>query len=84
MLCGNDRFLGHSIGFNVQGTNIIFENNVIYNGDDCLAICSPADNIVFRNNYCNGGHGLSIIGQGANGIPADIKNIMYVIHILVG
>ncbi|KAF9783457.1 pectin lyase-like protein [Thelephora terrestris] len=46
--------------FDVGGTNLIFENNNVYNGDDCLMITGPASNIIFRNSYCNGGHGLSV------------------------
>jgi polygalacturonase len=55
---------------------MLFENNVVYNGDDCLAITSPANNIHFRNSYCNGGHGLSIGGLGENGVVADVENIL--------
>lgn len=56
------------------------ENNVVYNGDDCMTISSPARNIVFRNSYCKGGHGLSIGLDNKDGGPAtDIKNVMYVI-----
>jgi polygalacturonase len=31
----------------------------VYNQDDCVAINSGTD-IIFRNGYCSGGHGLSI------------------------
>ena len=60
---------------------MLFENNIVYNGDDCLTIISPAENIHFRNSYCNGGHGLSVGSLGRNGAAADIQNVLYVIHI---
>ena len=31
----------------------------MYNQDDCLAFNS-GNNLVFQNNYCSGGHGISI------------------------
>ena len=61
---------------------MLFENNIIFNGDDCLTVGSPANNIHFRNSYCNGGHGLSIGSLGKGGAVADVQNILYVIHIL--
>jgi len=42
---------------------------------------SPANNIHFRNSYCNGGHGLSI-GPMGKGSTVDIQNVVYVIHTL--
>lgn len=63
-------------GFAASGTNLLFENNVVYNGDDCLTVNSPASNVVFRNSYCNGGHGLSIGSLGEDGAVADVKNIL--------
>ncbi|TVY44854.1 putative endopolygalacturonase [Lachnellula subtilissima] len=37
----------------------ISENATVYNQDDCVAINSGT-NIIFKNGYCSGGHGLSI------------------------
>ena len=59
---------------------MLFENNIIFNGDDCLTVGSPANNIHFRNSYCNGGHGLSIGSLGKNGSVADVQNVLYVIE----
>ena len=61
---------------------MLFEDNVIFNGDDCLTIGSPANNIHFRNSYCNGGHGLSVGDLGKNGVAADVRNVLCVIHTL--
>lgn len=64
----------------MAGTNILFENNVVFNGDDCLAVSSPAFNITFRNSYCCGGHGLSIGSLGKGKKVADVENVLYVME----
>ncbi|KAF8547514.1 pectin lyase-like protein [Imleria badia] len=46
-------------GFDVSGNDIVIKNSTVYNQDDCLAI-NRGENIVFENNYCDGGHGISI------------------------
>ncbi|KAF8121412.1 glycoside hydrolase [Boletus edulis] len=51
---------GHNTdGFDVSGNDLVVEKSVVINQDDCLAI-NRGRNIVFQNNYCNGGHGISI------------------------
>ena len=79
----NGHSSGPPIGFDVQGTNVLLENNIVYNDDDCLALCSPANNVVFRNTLCSGSHGVSIIGS-MSGTTTDIQNVVYVIHVVVG
>lgn len=69
-----------SIGFSAQGDNILFENNVVFNGDDCLTVSSPATNIHFRNSYCKGG-GLSIGSLGQSGAVANVQNVLYVVRV---
>ena len=59
---------------------MLFEDNIIFNGDDCLTVGSPAKEIYFRNSYCNGGHGLSIGSLGKGGAVANVRNVLYVIH----
>ncbi|TBU26834.1 pectin lyase fold/virulence factor [Dichomitus squalens] len=63
-------------GFSAGGTNMLFENNHVQNGDDCLTVGSGAENIVFRNSYCEGGHGLSIGSLGKGGSVADVQNVL--------
>ncbi|XP_018568799.1 endopolygalacturonase 1-like [Anoplophora glabripennis] len=52
-------------GHNTDGINVWTSNNVtilrltVYNQDDCVAIKSGT-NIVIKDSYCSGGHGLSI------------------------
>jgi polygalacturonase len=62
---------------------MLFEDNSVFNGDDCLTVGSPAKNIHFRNSYCNGGHGLSIGSLGKGGAVADVQNVLYVVRMLV-
>lgn len=38
----------YSDGFSAGGTNLLFENNHIENGDDCLTVGNGAKNITFR------------------------------------
>ncbi|EPT02954.1 hypothetical protein FOMPIDRAFT_281608, partial [Fomitopsis schrenkii] len=52
--------LGHNTdGFDVRGTDITIENCMVQNQDDCIAI-NDGQNILFQNNVCSGGHGMSI------------------------
>ncbi|GAW00933.1 polygalacturonase [Lentinula edodes] len=46
-------------GFDVSASDVTFSGNTVYNQDDCVAINSGS-NIVFENNFCSGGHGISI------------------------
>lgn len=60
-----DASAGDSLGANTDGFDIgssdtvLIEYATVYNQDDCVAINSGT-NIIFRNGYCSGGHGLSI------------------------
>ena len=62
---------------------MLFEDNFIVNGDDCLTVRTPAKNIQFRNSYCNGGLGLSIGPLGKWGAAADVQDVLYVVRMLV-
>ncbi|KAF8079271.1 pectin lyase-like protein [Lyophyllum atratum] len=63
-------------GFSAGGTNMLFENNYIQNGDDCLTVGNGAKNIHFRNSFCEGGHGLSIGSLGKGGQIANVQNVL--------
>ncbi|KAF9159946.1 hypothetical protein BGX20_002738 [Mortierella sp. AD010] len=58
---GTNYALGHNTdGFDVaSSTGLTIVGAKVYNNDDCLAVNSGS-NIVFTNNYCSGGHGISI------------------------
>ncbi|KAK6592169.1 endopolygalacturonase [Botrytis cinerea] len=60
-----DASAGDSLGKNTDAFDIgasdtvLIEYATVYNQDDCVAINSGS-NIIFKNGYCSGGHGLSI------------------------
>ncbi|CAE7198300.1 unnamed protein product [Rhizoctonia solani] len=64
-------------GFGAGGTDLLIENNHVANGDDCIAIGSGANNVHFRNNYCEGGHGMSVGSLGKDGSVASVQNILF-------
>jgi len=53
--------LGHNTdAFDISGASgLTIQNCNVYNNDDCMALNSGT-NIYFKNNYCSGGHGVSI------------------------
>lgn len=59
-------------GFDVGGSNLIIKNCTVLNQDDCLAI-GRGTNITFTDNYCEGGHGVSIGSISSNVIVSDIE-----------
>ncbi|EPQ57695.1 hypothetical protein GLOTRDRAFT_104965 [Gloeophyllum trabeum ATCC 11539] len=51
---------GHNTdGFDVSTNDLTIENCTVKNQDDCIAI-NKGTNIVFKDNTCSGGHGISI------------------------
>ena len=88
----------NSLGFSASGTNMLFERNFVQNGDDCLTVGNGAKDIIFRSvvvklspihtdllerdSYCEGGHGLSIGSLGKGGQVADVQNVLSVLHFL--
>ncbi|EGN97543.1 glycoside hydrolase family 28 protein [Serpula lacrymans var. lacrymans S7.3] len=51
---------GHNTdGFDVSADDLVIEKSTVLNQDDCLAI-NKGTNLVFSDNYCSGGHGISI------------------------
>ncbi|KAG1686227.1 hypothetical protein DVH05_007065 [Phytophthora capsici] len=68
-----DSRAGNGIAKNTDGfdltknDHITITGNKIYNQDDCLAMQSST-NTVFSNNYCCGGHGISIGSLGGNAV----------------
>lgn len=63
---------GHNTdGFDVSGSNLLIENSTVINQDDCLAI-GQGTNITFSNNYCKGGHGISVGSISSNVVVSNI------------
>ncbi|KAF8838224.1 glycoside hydrolase family 28 protein [Paxillus ammoniavirescens] len=51
---------GHNTdGFDISGSNVTIRKSTVINQDDCLTI-NRGSNIVIEDNYCDGGHGISI------------------------
>ncbi|KAF9050180.1 endo-polygalacturonase PG1 [Panaeolus papilionaceus] len=63
---------GHNTdGFDCSTTNLVIQNSVIHNQDDCLAI-NKGSNIVFQNNTCINGHGISVGSIDSNVVVSGI------------
>ncbi|KAE9267631.1 hypothetical protein PF001_g29996, partial [Phytophthora fragariae] len=68
-----DSKAGNGVATNTDGFDlscndrITITGNKIYNQDDCLAMQSST-NTIFSNNYCCGGHGISIGSLGGNAV----------------
>ncbi|KAG8215654.1 glycoside hydrolase [Butyriboletus roseoflavus] len=58
-------------GFDVSGNDIVIKNSTVINQDDCLAI-NKGKNIVFEDNYCEGGHGISIGSISSNVVVENV------------
>ncbi|XP_018576819.1 polygalacturonase-like [Anoplophora glabripennis] len=57
-----------------NSNNITIKRSTVYNQDDCLAVNSGT-NIVFSDNYCSGGHGISIgsVGGRSNNVVKGVN-----------
>jgi Glycosyl hydrolases family 28 len=49
----------NSKGFDVLANDVTIKNCIVKNQDDCIAI-NGGSNIIFQDNQCGGGHGISI------------------------
>jgi len=78
---GTNYALGHNTdGFDVSNSKTVtIKNSFVYNNDDCLAVNDGSD-IHFTNNYCYGGHGVSIgsikTGHTVEGVYVSDTNIV--------
>ncbi|KAG2032932.1 glycoside hydrolase family 28 protein [Suillus americanus] len=59
-------------GFDVGSNNVIIKNRYLFLQDDCLAIKSGT-NITFADNYCEGGHGISIGSIPSNVVVSNVE-----------
>ncbi|KAK0215832.1 endopolygalacturonase 2 precursor [Armillaria nabsnona] len=87
---GDTSSLGHNTdGFDVSADDVTIQNSIVKNQDDCIAINSGS-NIVFKNNQCSGGHGISVgsidTGKTVTGVTVSgntVTNSMYGLRIKV-
>lgn len=68
---------GHNTdAFDINNCNeVLITGAQVWNQDDCVAINS-GENVIFRDGFCSGGHGISIgsVGGRSNN---DVKNITF-------
>ncbi|EIW78097.1 hypothetical protein CONPUDRAFT_75768 [Coniophora puteana RWD-64-598 SS2] len=68
----NGTAAGHNTdGFDVSANDLTITNSTVINQDDCLAI-NRGTNLVFSNNYCATGHGISIGSITSNVIVSGV------------
>ncbi|KAF8302571.1 polygalacturonase [Clavulina sp. PMI_390] len=87
---GDAGALGHNTdGFDVSTSDVTIQDCVVKNQDDCIAI-NAGSNIVFENNQCSGGHGISIGSIASSKTVSNVKiannvvtNSMYGLRIKV-
>ncbi|KAK7446987.1 hypothetical protein VKT23_014200 [Stygiomarasmius scandens] len=64
---------GHNTdGFDISADDVTVEDSVIMNQDDCLAI-NRGENIIFQNNQCSGGHGISVGSIDSDRVVSNIQ-----------
>lgn len=61
-----------------QSDNIVIQNSIINNGDDCLALKANSTNVVVQGLQCNGSHGISIGSLGEELGEIDIVENVYI------
>ncbi|KAL2820093.1 Exopolygalacturonase X-1 [Aspergillus granulosus] len=60
-----------------RSSNIVIQNSVINNGDDCVSFKPNSTDILVQNLHCNGSHGISVGSLGQYVGEVDIvKNIL--------
>ncbi|KAM3067558.1 hypothetical protein ACMFMG_000126 [Clarireedia jacksonii] len=61
-----------------RSTDIVIQNSVINNGDDCVSFKPNSTNILVQNLFCNGSHGISVGSLGQYVGEYDIVENIYV------
>ncbi|KAL2217000.1 exopolygalacturonase precursor [Thermoascus aurantiacus ATCC 26904] len=64
-----------------RSDNIVIQNSVINNGDDCVAFKPNSSNILVQNLHCNGSHGISVGSLGQYKGETDIVENVLVYNI---
>lgn len=60
-----------------RSTNLVLQNSIINNGDDCVSFKPNATEILVQNMHCNGSHGISVGSLGQYVGEVDIvKNVL--------
>lgn len=64
-----------------RSRNIVIQNSVIDNGDDCVSFKPNSTNVIVQNLHCNGSHGISVGSLGQYKGETDIVEHIYVTNI---
>ncbi|KAL4945078.1 hypothetical protein BDV06DRAFT_231805 [Aspergillus oleicola] len=64
-----------------RSRNIVIQNSVINNGDDCVSFKPNSTDILVQNLHCNGSHGISVGSLGQYPGEVDIVNNVLVYNI---
>ncbi|RDL33266.1 Exopolygalacturonase [Venustampulla echinocandica] len=64
-----------------RSSDIVIQNSVINNGDDCVAFKPNSTNMLVQNLFCNGSHGISVGSLGQYVGEFDIVENIYVFNI---
>jgi galacturan 1,4-alpha-galacturonidase len=64
-----------------RSSNIVIQNSVINNGDDCVSFKPNSTEILVQNLHCNGSHGISVGSLGQYKGETDIVENIYVANI---
>jgi galacturan 1,4-alpha-galacturonidase len=64
-----------------RSDNIVIQNSVINNGDDCVSFKPNSTNILVQNLHCNGSHGISVGSLGQYKGEVDIVQNVLVYNI---
>lgn len=61
-----------------RSSNVVIQNSVINNGDDCVSFKPNSTEILVQNLFCNGSHGISVGSLGQYVGEVDIVENVYV------
>ncbi|CAI7650739.1 unnamed protein product [Penicillium glandicola] len=64
-----------------RSTNVVIQNSVINNGDDCVSFKPNVTDILVQNLHCNGSHGISVGSLGQYPGEVDIVENVLVYNI---
>ncbi|KAI7650745.1 Exopolygalacturonase, partial [Hortaea werneckii] len=60
-----------------RSSNIVIQNSVVNNGDDCVSFKPNSTEVLVQNMYCNGSHGISVGSIGQYPGEVDIVENLY-------
>ncbi|KAK0104431.1 hypothetical protein ONS95_004722 [Cadophora gregata] len=63
-----------------RSSDIVIQNSVVNNGDDCVSFKPNSTNILVQNMFCNGSHGISVGSLGQYVGAYDIVENIYVFN----